>query len=53
MKSGKPGSMSQALDWIRQRATGNYRGLIEFWKQEAEQMKNKPPRYEADSLIRA
>jgi predicted phage terminase large subunit-like protein len=35
-------SISQALDWIKRRETSHYHGLVEFWKQETERMKQDP-----------
>ena len=33
-------STSQALDWIKQQSATHVRGLIEYWKQEAEHVKS-------------
>jgi len=50
-------SISQALNWIKEKETGHYCGLIEFWKQEAERMKSdpnygRPTRYDALDELR-
>ncbi len=35
-------STSQALEWLRQNNMGQSHGLLEYWKQEAEKLKNRP-----------